>query len=194
VIIGLRFLSAPIARGVATPAFRQQTDYRGTHRWTAFPKDLRLSRPRTGATFTARFATVRWNPSKGAVAVVDLVDTQAQKKRPRRGEQPEPSWDVPAGFWHASISQQDKKRSGWRACGGAIKNRRTRVGSRADVARFLWAHADGTSATIRGDANVRLIVFTSLARTAILLERSCSIAPATRPRLNRPSSSSTAMT
>jgi hypothetical protein len=61
------------------PAFRQQTDYRGTHRWTAFPKDLKLSRSRMGATFTARSATARRNPRPPQLAASFIVSAAIAK-------------------------------------------------------------------------------------------------------------------
>jgi hypothetical protein len=60
-IVGLKILGALIAERLAQRSFRQQTDYRGTHRWIAFPKDLRLSSPRAAAAFTALHATAPWN-------------------------------------------------------------------------------------------------------------------------------------
>ena len=61
-IIGLRSLGALIAERLAQRSFRRRTDYRGTHRWIAFPKDLRLSSQRVAATFSARRVTTPWSP------------------------------------------------------------------------------------------------------------------------------------
>jgi hypothetical protein len=61
VIVGLKILGALIAERLAQPSFRQRTYIRGTYRWIAFRKALRLSNQSAEVTFTAPRATAQRN-------------------------------------------------------------------------------------------------------------------------------------